>query len=109
MNDRELLEFVAKAAGIDLSDASWGNGRDGFYWAIDEISLRYISGVVGAGLPPSPAVGGNDTITLPRAVVWKLLAAFRDTHGIITKAGCALDRSEEIAILDAALKEEPKP
>ncbi len=52
---------------------------------------------------------GNDTITLPRAVVWKLLAAFRDTHGIITKAGCALDRSEEIAILDAALKEEPKP
>jgi hypothetical protein len=57
---------------------------------------------------------GNDTITLPRAVVWKLLAAFRDTHGIITvdplgKAGCALDRSEEIAILDAALKEEVKP
>jgi hypothetical protein len=48
----------------------------------------------------------NDTITLPRAVGWKLLAAFRDTHGIITKAGCALDRSEEIAILDAALKEE---
>jgi hypothetical protein len=34
MTDRELLESAAKAAGIDLSTADWGGGRDGFYWVI---------------------------------------------------------------------------
>jgi hypothetical protein len=34
MTDRELLEAAAKAAGIDLSTADWGGGRDGFYWVI---------------------------------------------------------------------------
>jgi hypothetical protein len=35
MTDRELLELAAKAAGIDLSAAFWGGGRDGFYWVIE--------------------------------------------------------------------------
>lgn len=36
MTDRELLELAAKAAGIDLSAADWGGGRDGFYWVIHD-------------------------------------------------------------------------
>ena len=40
LTDRELLELAAKAAGIDLSGASWGGGRDGFYWVVDDQSGR---------------------------------------------------------------------
>jgi len=49
-------------------------------------------------------------ITLPRAVVWRLHAAFRDADKTIRPSGEKSDYSAEIAILDAALAEpEQKP
>jgi hypothetical protein len=44
-------------------------------------------------------------ITLPRAVVWRLHAAFRDADKTIRPSGEKSDYSAEIAILDAALAE----
>ena len=37
---RELMELAAKAAGIDVSKANWGGGRDGFYWLVVDNSER---------------------------------------------------------------------
>ncbi len=49
-------------------------------------------------------------ITLPRAVVWRLHAAFRDADKTIRPSGEKSDYSAEIAALDAALAEpEQKP
>jgi hypothetical protein len=50
----------------------------------------------------------SDNITLPRAVVWRLHAAFRDADKTIRPNGEKSDYSAEIAILDAALAE-PEP
>jgi hypothetical protein len=47
-------------------------------------------------------------ITLPRAVVWRLHAAFRDADKTIRPSGEKSDYSAEIAALDAALAE-PEP
>jgi hypothetical protein len=47
----------------------------------------------------------SDNITLPRAVVWRLHAAFRDADKTIRPNGEKSDYSAEIAILDAALAE----
>jgi hypothetical protein len=44
-------------------------------------------------------------ITLPRAVVWRLHAAFRDADKTIRPSGEKSDYSAEIAALDAALAE----
>jgi hypothetical protein len=50
----------------------------------------------------------TDNITLPRAVVWRLHAAFRDADKTIRPSGEKSDYSAEIAVLDAALAE-PEP
>jgi hypothetical protein len=47
----------------------------------------------------------SDNITLPRAVVWRLHAAFRDADKTIRPSGEKSDYSAEIAALDAALAE----
>jgi hypothetical protein len=47
----------------------------------------------------------TDNITLPRAVVWRLHAAFRDADKTIRPSGEKSDYSAEIAALDAALAE----
>jgi hypothetical protein len=47
----------------------------------------------------------TDNITLPRAVVWRLHAAFRDADKTIRPNGEKSDYSAEIAALDAALAE----
>jgi len=47
-------------------------------------------------------------ITLPRAVVWRLHAAFRDADKTIRPNGEKSDYSAEIAILDAAFAEPEK-
>ena len=47
-------------------------------------------------------------ITLPRAVVWRLHAAFRDADKTIRPSGEKSDYSAEIAALDAALAEPEK-
>jgi hypothetical protein len=46
----------------------------------------------------------TDNITLRRAVVWRLHAAFRDADKTIRPNGEKSDYSAEIAILDAALE-----
>jgi hypothetical protein len=53
------------------------------------------------------AKGGEavSDITLPRAVVWRLHAAFRDADKTIRPSGEKSDYSAEIAALDAALAE----
>ena len=48
-------------------------------------------------------------ITLPRAVVWRLHAAFRDADKTIRPSGEKSDYSAEIAALDAALAEPVHP
>ncbi len=48
----------------------------------------------------------TDNITLPRAVVWRLHAAFRDADKTIRPSGEKSDYSAEIAALDAALAEQ---
>ena len=50
----------------------------------------------------------TDNITLPRAVVWRLHAAFRDADKTIRPSGEKSDYSAEIAALDAALAEPEK-
>ena len=50
----------------------------------------------------------TDNITLPRAVVWRLHAAFRDADKTIRPSGEKSDYSAEIAALDAALAEPKK-
>jgi hypothetical protein len=47
----------------------------------------------------------TDNITLRRAVVWRLHAAFRDADKTIRPSGEKSDYSAEIAALDAALAE----
>jgi hypothetical protein len=47
----------------------------------------------------------SDNITLPRAVVWRLHAAFRDADKTIRPSGEKSDYSAEIAALEDALAE----